>query len=1541
MSEPTPEGINPNTVNKGLLPTAREKVKGLFGKFLPKRGVSDDQPVGQTSSSPLSTQQPAYQEDNGWKARQKSFGGRKLPERTKVRRVNESTFTSVEYGEKTWTTEQTIRDILQNHLDANTDRFVAQLTSQILDTDVLNPANLSLDQQKNLDNFTYALYLYKKHVADFSPQTTQEVAGILTNLGVGLPLRTQVIGEGGRIDMSKLNQFIQPIEEVPPTIFYNVVDSLATNSQTSAWIGLDQLKSLGLQASRYQIMGIRIEDQGSGFDTKLTAFYKSTKTGRRYLRGKFGEGTKMSEVHLVRNGAKVVMRSNYSLTNGEETQRSWKSRAVLDQDQTVRMKGVEVSVPSQSGDTAGSYTQIDIRNANPEFQKQFREAVDPRRGLGLNCLSYSPEKYYYPALFLRGGLGVSMNTDAKHRYVQGLLVSGQTDTYHELIFSYDFLDASVLQGRDRSILSRSIDDQIERFWAHVDSKPLLKEFIKRSILSGLSIVSSPEIAALNSILSADNLSSDARRRTQEMVFSIMPKILGLEDGSKNVIVNDNQTRDPENASLLTTLERRGFNIIYVKAYLHEKGLSNLVNFHQGRFEVHHLDAIRKMKDSLIGTLDREDEKVKAVEPIFQAAKAEIESFIDAMGIDRNKIFLQEGAIYLESLDPTNELPIELSFDANSGKFVLKMRPDLMMDKSHFILARDYWKMRIEIEMIAALFRKEGFADRNSQLVYAQGVAERLMTLSLHAGLLDVDALPSQFDHTLSNGENKSVQTFLERLANVERSVLGWKRYNQARDLQVSLDNFALLGNDLLSLPGQYQEAIKQVLLSRVIIEQDEVGFYEEDGNRVVFIRKSIDELSKIGNIDDREVYRAGNKLFILNSFPPDSIIQTDRSTLVFWQNQILQFTSETFGRYPFADDMITIDKGALIVKSSSGDLDRGAGYANIYLRILQDNLKKMNVTASEKPRTREMTSLSGVNETPLPLEYGIQEWNNPIRVFEDIVQNHIDADPVNKAYLRYEVVRGGQRVWIGEGEFQPQDQIVGLQVVDQGAGYLPNDIGIMGRSSKKSPLFAGKYGEGQKMVAAACARNGFELVYSSVGQYEGRSYRWNAEVGTRDEQVVVGGVPTPTKRVIFNVNSNELTEQPSFTSSTKLRLTDGVDYQNPDWQRWVNIIDPRNKDEKGNGGLSRYVINLRAPSSNIIDMGYMRILLDEPGKVYENGLFVTETSVALGYDVPEVVITRERNAIDSTRLSSYIAHAVKESTDPRLIQTLLTLFKDKYVSVLTPGEDVSPVERDLNFGWLARYDRFIPSKPIWDTTFVNLFPGYFIHSQEELENRVAKTADKLKKSWIVSDPQAIERYKRDYDKALITLSNVDHVPKDRIIPVGYYEYEAWASVMPSVEDFIVSLSKQEVPVTEQTASDLEEIVRKSASVMGRVVADMEDDIDRYPTYGGIVLEADPSGRDFEKVLVEKGIRESLAFWSNVINTREQPPIFVAPKTAGYLGLATRDRIGFNEGLLVEEERSRVVEVSRHELIHKIFGLRDYSPEFIMMLLELTRYNLSH
>src|SRR3989344_6633006 len=103
-----------------------------------------------------------------WKPR----GGKEKP--YKARQVLHEANTSLEYGEKTWTTSQTVRDLMQNHLDAETDRYFRQLAASIFDGKELETYFKSKndpEMRQKMDDLLQTAHLFAKHVEDMTPET--------------------------------------------------------------------------------------------------------------------------------------------------------------------------------------------------------------------------------------------------------------------------------------------------------------------------------------------------------------------------------------------------------------------------------------------------------------------------------------------------------------------------------------------------------------------------------------------------------------------------------------------------------------------------------------------------------------------------------------------------------------------------------------------------------------------------------------------------------------------------------------------------------------------------------------------------------------------------------------------------------------------------------------------------------------------------------------------------------------------------------------------------------------------------------------------------------------------------------------------------------------------------------------------------------------------------------------------------------------------------------------------------------------------------
>jgi hypothetical protein len=380
----------------------------------------------------------------------------------------------------------------------------------------------------------------------------------------------------------------------------------------------------------------------------------------------------------------------------------------------------------------------------------------------------------------------------------------------------------------------------------------------------------------------------------------------------------------------------------------------------------------------------------------------------------------------------------------------------------------------------------------------------------------------------------------------------------------------------------------------------------------------------------------------------------------------------------------------------------------------------------------------------------------------------------------------------------------------------------------------------------------------------------------------------------------------------------------------MEVIDPRLKDKNGNSGLSRYVLGLRKESpGDIIDLGIIKIMTKETGTIYENGLLINQEGVqtAFGYDFPEIVKTRERNTLDMQRLVSYLQFVFSECRDVRYISGLIKEFKGKYLEESIKDLSGASIEElDLDIGrllWFGVNPMSIVSKPLWKSVFQKELPGYYFYNQSSFKH-------------IANSPNSEEEEKQ---KAQMVLANIRHIPKDRLINVEHYD--DWAIIAPTAEDYVMSLASQEVPADDKDLSSLRKLASSKAQFINRAVKNLQSSPEGNRLINSLLTKQKPSKQkqdDLAKSL--SNLNKEIAYWSDP-DTLEQnkDAVFITPKDAPYLGTVNKNRIGLNEDLLNPDRFKELSEVTIHELLHKVSGLSDYSPEFIALILEMAYANM--
>ncbi len=1461
-------------------------------------------------------------------------------EGTTATRAVEDTHTHIEHGEKTWETGQIVRDILQNHLDASTEMYVEGLRSMIVDS--------ARVEQKDIEDVETALQMllwFKQSKKDVSAETRAEMRTLVfeTLRKIPLTVGARLVDDLPHLDA--IEQLLDAIVERQPRITYQMKNH--GDGGTLHWILREELEGQSEYRTlredggeKWEIVGVKIEDLGPGFDAKLGAFYLSTKGGKKYLRGKFGEGVKMSTTALIRGGASIKTRSLYEVDDGGvKTARLWQRHARLSAKQTIELKGVDIQMSKKGERATGSATTISWNDAHAKVKKELQANLDPRTGgLQKNCLEYQSGEFVYPVGFrVDSGpshqpsilIGVNINGDASRQYVQGLRIAeGKKDASEsgKELFSYNIADSSVLRGRDRNERSEEKHGMIVDFWTHCDNPYLLHEMAERVISDPYAYLS-PEGMALERLLARTWSTTSDRQllRTRNILYEVFINLLDIVPG-RTAIVEERKSNNEREKEAQEELRAGGWNIVTVQSSDHLVCRA-FNNFYNGRYNVQRISELKGSLRASRKELSPESEQVELVrELLLVPAYEELKKITDAATQLDTVI---KTVVYERVLGARSEKPISVALE--NGRFVLHIRPELIMENLRNDADIAYWQMAFQVQLLSLMWRSEEFLGTIAQLMHAQVNGDTLLARSLSSLSIDMAVCPEVFAHQKremvrdgSPGEKQEkISPELLRL---------WRRvYEYATKPRCAIGQLKEMIAEAQQLSLREKMVIKMRLLNRTIISKDKVAICA--GSRDGEISEHVVErgsLTTVGTVvingTETPIAILGDRFIAPYKMPEGTIIKYEGKTFVFTRAAILEFGEMGCNKYDFKQYKgLNFDGEGFVWR------DMFSGKREESVEKFREVMSALEIILPEPDEAPVMQFDKGVIPTPFPLEYGIGEWDKPMRVFQDLVQNHLDAAGGLDIFLAYEVLRYdargvATRSWVQSSGVQPDDVLVGVRISDDGHGYAPDQLGTIGEHRKKNPLLAGKYGEGQKMVAAAAARHGFALRFSSKAMHEGVLKRWEADVKTQDEDIVIAGTKRKKQRVVFEVQSAALGADNTHASSTELRVENDK-VGDPEWQRWMLYVDPRFVDGRGNSGLGQGVRKLREKSEDgVIDLGYMKILLNERGRVYENGLLVSENEhTVVGYDVPEVVRTRERNACNKEKLQGYISHALRSTTDERLIRILVKEWKTKYAEAMRDYASVSIKEDDLQFGKI-----FSPSsepffsQSIWQKVMREELGGIYVHSESELERR-------LRYFEPVSADERNVYLEQSAERAMRTLANVAHIPKEKLVLVGAVDYLGWSRIIDTTEKYVEALMSQETPTDPKTREALYAIASKSAEVIERMFKEISKN-EKFKVIMHRLLTQEIGTKNGLKIISDR-IRE----WQHASRGSDgREKVFVSPEHVGYLGTADAHRIGINERLLLAQDQREVVETMRHELLHKIFDVSDYKEEFVMLLLLLIK-----
>lgn len=1373
----------------------------------------------------------------------------------------------LEYGKKTWTTGQTVRDFLQNHLDAQTEVTVERIRKEIV------------RPRCQIEALFFLIVIKKiKALKPHNRKATMDQLSLLCERNEYW-LRKNFMSMTPEQKLEKLSELAR---QKQPELLYQIIDQ-ENPDQAPAWITREQLGSKdyrqrikGTQRDRFQINGVRISDQGSGFDPKLATYFMPTKE-QSYLRGKYGEGLKMSVLHAVRNGARVSLCSTQKINKKKlGPLRSWEGS--FDQaDNHLCLTGKSrVELPKRGQQQTGSITQIDLSSANPNFKKEFADGIDPRRQLEENCLDFSGANFEYPVL--SPFMGVNPRAGySSNNYVQGLKVEGSP---RGMALKYDFTDANVLAGRDRNQFDVSyVTDIVDEFWKNNLDPRCLRKLLKAVL---------EQWGTLEQKIGERLLYSCWQNpRQREILLEQLVQLLKLNRNMTNLLVS-RQTID-QYTTLKEKAQGEGFNI----CILERKDMPEMVK-----------DVLLTQKDYVIVT-EREYISSRGLKSSGDLEAAKVSG--EGEKIFRQALEYANHCLEMGGYGAINNISIRFAKNQNRpfeftylvGGINLICDPAFL--KNYGKSERNRMWQSLSVEILSAVV-DNGEDMALGKLKNTQQLANNILNRA--AGRHSGKPNSTLFHHDIDGITCKRVEY-----------VQDFESRRQQNDIKCQISTII---HDTRTTPGDMGKILDQykdlILNDEYLLLEIQRGIYASDDSVAVVLvienegrreLKLIEEKrSKLKGreCEGRTIYSIGNHLFTPMELTEDTVIGLPmiytEPRIVHRDNQywyddgkVIHISGISLKELVFGKGII----GQYRPKENKGG--RKTGGITTFSRLIAGmTFEKTNVSENY------IDKIPQTLRTGIDISYGEDRWDEPVRVFQDIVQNHLDAGENGKFELFFEVMNGGQSSWKTAEQVEEEDTITGFRVSDEGEGYSPKHLETLGKTGKHGLFTAGKYGEGLKMLAAAAVRNGMKIEFCSITDTASGRTGWRAEGTSKQEQFLHKGDIKKGQRLCFNVSRRD--GQNEWTSSTTIRLPDSPSIEQKSlWNEWLQIIHPLSGQE-GYRGLARYILPLREDRTGIIDLGFIKILLDEPGVIYENGLHVGKTyeSYVCGYDVPEVCNTRERNSVDKARLDSYIQLALNLCDDPDYFQALAQ-------SVMDQVNDY----RHLDGGDLD-YSHLDANKPESLRAFY--------HLREALRGEPRISCERFNNITDLYERRSSLELKFGTDVSEEETKAAQHVLpiyKDHFSERSVPEetYRRFHKVLDTPLDWAFIMTKKEVETSEETQTALTQKMREKIEIIKTMIQNGEfEDITWRNSFG--------HGSEDRK----------LHF---LARCEQVQSIYVCSKEAPFFGLASGGRIGINEKLLQSGQEAKLTATILHELIHAIFHFHDYNDDFIFSLLAVAKH----
>lgn len=303
--------------------------------------------------------------------------------------------------------------------------------------------------------------------------------------------------------------------------------------------------------------------------------------------------------------------------------------------------------------------------------------------------------------------------------------------------------------------------------------------------------------------------------------------------------------------------------------------------------------------------------------------------------------------------------------------------------------------------------------------------------------------------------------------------------------------------------------------------------------------------------------------------------------------------------------------------------------------------------------------------TSITLEYGKEIWGEE-RIMLDAIQNHLPQDAEGGTiYLRFKVKDGEWHSFEDLNNFK-NEEIETIKIANQGStGYDHRLLGIF-QSMKDHDNSSGKWGEGLKMLSAACLRGGIDMSL--------KSRKWRAIPKIQEQEIDDKKIEQLVFKIVHEIKNGTIEDDDKHSYYEQSATT----FNNP---------SERLLEEFKNAPKKVLSIESKRPIT-ITSTGELLRLTG--GELFVRDILIPgEHNLRYSYHFPKFSIkTRDRNAITSGDLQGELSNIWSEIDKPDVIKDFL------YQATLSAksGDNTENIEFQTYFNpkkpqlWVAAYE---------------------------------------------------------------------------------------------------------------------------------------------------------------------------------------------------------------------------------------------------------------